>query len=175
MASPDIYDQLAKEPLSDLTVTQLNSGSKVTSIDSATIEYWRGPITLARILQSSRSYAHGLVIPEAGEIVVVPISAGEIGFIKPSGSEIWQVLGIVGTGVGGTATCNLFWFDGQSQVVIDSGQAFSTGGNQFTYSATVPVTSAQPMNLTNSLYLGIEETGAAQDAIFTVAVQKVSL
>jgi len=175
MARPDIYDQLAKEPLSDLTVTQLNSGSKVTAIDQATIDYWRGPITLARIVQSSRTYSHGIVIPEASGIEVIPIAAGETGFIKPSGSEVWTIQGIEGTGQGGAATCSLFYFDGISQVVIDSGQSFSTGGNDFEFSATPPITAAQPLTVTNSLYLAIAETGGAQAVIFNVAIHKVSL
>jgi hypothetical protein len=175
MARPDIYDQLAKEPLSDLTVTQLNSGSKVTAIDQATIDYWRGPITLARIVQSSRTYSHGIVIPEASGIEVIPIAAGEAGFIQPPGSQVWTIQGIEGTGQGGAATCSLSWFDGSSQVVIDSGQSFSTGGNDFEYSTTPPVTAAQPLTVTNSLYLAITETGGAQAVIFNVAIHKVSL
>ena len=67
MADPSIYDQLAKEALSELTVTQLNAGSSVTAIDQATVNYWKGPITLARILESSRTYAHGHIIPRVGE------------------------------------------------------------------------------------------------------------
>ena len=175
MVNPSIYDQLAKEPLSDLTVTQLNSGSSVTAIDQATIEYWRGPITLARIAQSSRTYAHGLPIPEASVIEVIPILAGESAVIQPSGSEVWTIQGIEGTGVGGAATCSLSWYDGSSEVVIDAGQSFSSGGNDFEYSTTPPITAAQPLTLTNSLYLKIAETGTSVAVIFNVAIHKVSL
>jgi len=175
MASPDIYDQLAKEPLSDLTVTQLNSGSKVTSIDSATIEYWRGPITLARILQSSRTYAWGMVIPESGGIETVAVPAGDVGLLRPEGSEIWQIQGIQGVGQGGTATGSIFWFNGSATVLIDSGQSFTTSGNNFDYSSTPPITGAQPLTITNSLYLSFQETGGANDVHFSIAYHKVSL
>ena len=175
MATPSIYDQLAKEPLSDLTVTQLNSGSSVTAIDEATIEYWRGPITLARIAQSSRTYAWGMVIPEAGNIQTVIVPAGDVGILRPEGSEIWQIQGIEGTGQGGSATGSLFWFNGSASVTIDSGQTFTTGGNNFDYSSTPPITGAQPMTITNSLYLSFAETGGAQDVHFNIAYHKVSL
>ena len=175
MADPSIYDQLAKESLSELTVTQLNSGSSVTAVDRATINYWKGPITLARILQSSRTYAHGLPIPEAGGIETVSVSAGETGLLKPTGTEVWRIQGIVGTGVGGTATASLFWFDGTSAVTIDSGQSFTTSGNNFAYPSSPPITGSQPLLLTNSLYLSFAETGAVNDVVFTVAYHKVSL
>lgn len=175
MASPDIYDQLAKEPLSDLTVTQLNSGSKVTSIDSATIEYWRGPITLARILQSSRTYAWGMVIPESGGIETVAVAAGDVGLLRPEGSEIWQIQAIQGVGQGGTATGSLLWSNGSATVLIDSGQSFTTGGNNFDYSSTPPITGAQPLTITNSLFLLFQETGTTNDVHFSIAYHKVSL
>ena len=176
MADPSIYDQLAKESLSDLTVTQLNAGSSVTAIDQATINYWKGPITLARILESSRTYSSGnLPIPEASKIETVIVAAGDSGLLQPTGSEIWMIQGIRGVGQSGTATASLFWFDGSSSVTIDSGQSFSTGGNDFEYSSTPPITGSQPLLLTNSLYLSFAETGGVNDVHFSIAYHKVSL
>ena len=175
MADPSIYDQLAKESLSDLTVTQLNAGSSVTAVDQANIDFWRGPITLARILQSSRTYAWGIPIPEAGGIETVTVSAGDSGLLRPTGTEVWMIQGISGTGGGGTGVGSVFWFDGTTSVVIDSGQNFTTAGSTFDYSATPPITGAQPLTITNSLYLSFAETGGAYDITFTVAYHKVSL
>jgi len=56
MAEPSIYDQLAKESFSDLTITQLNAGTSVTAVDQATISYWKGPLTLSRVLEASRKH-----------------------------------------------------------------------------------------------------------------------
>ena len=185
MADPSIYDQLAKESLSDLTVTQLNAGSSVTAVDQATIDYWRGPITLARILESSRTYAGGtLPIPEAGGIETVSVGKGESGLLRPTGTEVWMIQGIFGTGVAGTAVGSLFWFDGTNSVAIDSGQNFTTAGNNFqgitqmsggNQSSTPPLPGAQPLTITNSLYLSFAETGGTYDITFTVAYHKVSL
>ena len=176
MADPSIYDQLAKESLSDLTVTQLNAGSSVTAVDQANIDFWRGPITLARILESSRTYAGGtLPIPEAGGIETVSVGAGETGVLRPTGTEVWMIQGILGTGVAGTGVGSIFWFDGTNSVAIDVGQNFTTAGNNFDYSATPPITGAQPLTITNSLYLAFAETGGAYDITFTVAYHKVSL
>jgi len=176
MASPDIYDQLAKEPLSDLTITQLNAGSSVTAIDSATIDYWRGPITLARILESSRTYAGGVLpIPEASGIESVTVDAAGSGFVQPPGSEIWQIQGIQGTGQGGTATASIFWFNGSAFAKIDSSQPMTASGSTFDYSATPPITGAQPMIITNSLYLSFAEVGGTYAVEFSIAYHKLSL
>lgn len=173
MADPTIYDQLAKEPLSDLTITQLNAGSSVTSIDQATIEYWRGPITLARILESSRTYAGGtLVIPETGAIEVITITAGGDNYIKPTGTEIWAVKGMFGIGTGGAATVTLAVTDGTSVM-------------PFRFGMTIPQTgvvigmenlgSYGQLTLSNSLWWTFTETGGANDATIQLAYYKVSL
>lgn len=154
MASPDIYDQLAKEPLSDLTVTQLNSGSKVTSIDSATIEYWRGPITLARIMQSSRTYSHGLPIPNESAITSLVLADGAAGFFQPSGSELWLVQALKSD-----ETVSISLTDGSSFVLTNTGTAISPD---------------HPTYLTNSLYYAIAN-GSGSEATILLAYHKVGL
>jgi hypothetical protein len=172
MTSPDIYDQLAKEPLSDLTITQLNAGSSVTSIDSATIEYWRGPITLARILESSRTYAGGtLPIPETGAVVSVAVPAGDSEVLQPSGTELWTVKAIFGIATGGNATCRLSLYDGSSAVPFNSGITVATSGTIIDLNETI----SWPLILSNKLYLNLEETGGANPVTFFVAYYKVSL
>jgi len=172
MASPDIYDQLAKEPLSDLTITQLNAGSSVTSIDSATIEYWRGPITLARILESSRTYAGGtLPIPETGAILPVPVPGGSDASIQPSGTEMWSVKAIFAIASGGSATCTISLYDGSSVVPFNSGISVATSGTIIDLNETI----SWPLILSNKLYLQFQETGGANAVTFFVAYYKVSL
>ena len=140
MVEPSIYDQLAKESLSDLTVTQLNSGSSVTAIDLSTINYWKGPITLARILQSSRTYAHGLPMPETSSIEALAVPNASLGTIKPTGTEIWLVQAI-----DSDIQVTFSLFDGSTTVALQS----TATSNPF-----VPTS---PLYLTNNLYLQIYE------------------
>jgi hypothetical protein len=173
MASPDIYDQLAKEPLSDLTITQLNAGSSVTSIDSATIDYWRGPITLARILESSRTYAGGtLPIPETGAVAVVPVGAAADADVQPTGSEIWVIKAIHATAAGGSATCTLSLTDGITAVPFKGTFSVATGAGTI-----IDVNDAVdgPLFLSNALYLNINESGGANPAQFSLAYYKMGL
>jgi len=172
MADPSIYDQLAKEALSDLTVTQLNSGSSVTAVDQATINYWKGPITLARILESSRTYAHGLPIPETGAVYVTgQISPSESTTIQPPGTELWQIAGIMGVAATGTATINISWTDGSNDVLMISSQNIATTGTMIDINEKV----SAPFILSNSLYFDVEETSGNSALILKVAYYKVSL
>ena len=172
MADPSIYDQLAKESLSDLTVTQLNAGSSVTAVDQATINYWKGPITLARILESSRTYAGGtLPIPETGAIETVTITGGGDNTIRPTGTELWNIKAIFGIATGGAATVMMSYTDGVNAVPIKVGAAVATSGTAFDLNEI----SSVPFTLSNSLYLQITETGGANAVQFFVAYYKVSL
>jgi len=176
MVEPSIYDQLAKESFSDLTITQLNAGTSVTAVDQATISYWKGPLTLSRVLEASRTYAGGVLpIPEASGIETVVVDASGNGALQPPGSEVWQIQGIEGTGQGGTATASLFWITGSGAVKIDSSQPMTATGSTFDYSATPPITGAQPMVITNSLYLSFAEIGGSFAVNFNIAYHKLSL
>jgi hypothetical protein len=154
MVEPSIYDQLAKESLSDLTITQLNSGASVTAVDAATLNYWRGPITLHRIAGSSRTYPHGLPIPEASAVESVTVADSAVGTIKPQGSEIWLIQAL-----SSDAEVSLALFDGTSSVLLFAGTAF------------IPT---QPVYLTPTLYLSIAN-GSGGSADVNLAYHKVSL
>ena len=171
MADPSIYDQLAKESLSDLTVTQLNAGSSVTAVDQATINYWKGPITLARILESSRTYAHGLPIPETGAVTQVAVAGGADSDLQPTGSELWVIKSIFAIATGGEATCNVSLYDGSSSVPIRVGISVSTSGGPIDLNETV----SWPLHVSNSLYLNFAETGGSNAVTFFVAYFKVGL
>ena len=172
----DIYDLLASQDVSVTTLTQLDSAIKNTTIDRTNTKFWNGPITVYRTIESSRTYPHGIVIPEVSTIGTVSMAPGESATLQPPDSEVWHIKGIVGTGVGGTATCSISWTDGTTSVNIDNGQSMTTSGlSQFIYSATPPMTGSQPLTITNSLYLEFEETGGAQGVIFQIAYHKVSL
>jgi hypothetical protein len=168
MADPSIYDQLAKESFSDLTITQLNAGTSVTAVDQATIEYWKGPITLARILESSRTYAGGtLPIPETGHIQTEDVAASNFVAFQPSGTEVWQVLGIQATASSGTPTINIELTDGANVCLIHSGTTSTTASNFNPFEA--------PFTISNTLYLAATNTHVSDDANVAIAYSKVSL
>ena len=172
MADPSIYDQLAKESLSDLTVTQLNAGSSVTTVDQATINYWKGPITLARILESSRTYAGGtLEIPETGSITTVTVTAGGDNTLQPTGTELWRIKAIYAIATGGAATVMLSYTDGTSAVPIKVGASVATSGTLFDLNELTSV----PFTLSNSMYLSFTETGGVNPVTFSIVYFKVSL
>jgi len=94
MADPSIYDLLAKQSISDLTVANLNSATKHSAIDPVNIEFWSGVITVARAMEESRTMAHGLPIPESGTVHIETIADSAAATIAPEGTEGWQVLHI---------------------------------------------------------------------------------
>ena len=171
MAEPSIYNQLAKESLSELTVTQLNSGSSVTAVDRATVNYWKGPITLSRIVQSSRTYPWGLEIPETGAITTVDVPAGDSDTLQPTGTEIWRIKAIYAIATGGTATITMGYTDGALVVPIKVGASVTTSGTIFDLNELTSV----PFSITNALYLTFMETGTTNPVQFFVVYYKVSL
>ena len=154
MADPSIYDLLSKKQLSEVTVSLLNSASKVSYVDDKSVGFWAGPITLQRILEASRTYSWGLPIPELGAVSQVSISDSSSSSFQPSGTEVWRVQLMAGSGA-------LVW-------------SLNDGSNQAIYfSGTDPV---KPDNLflTNSLYL--TATNSSGDTVTAqVAYHKVGL
>jgi hypothetical protein len=181
MADASIYDQLAKESFSDLTITQLNTGTSVTAVDQASVNYWKGPLTLSRVLQASRTYAGGtLPIPESGSIVAAVIAAGDNVIIQPSGTEIWRMSGMSMISSGSAATVALAFFDGTTFQYIKTGISTSTSAAAPTiigaYGATSDVeVLSLPLLISNSKYLVVFETGGSVDVALTYSYDKMSL
>lgn len=94
MSGPSIYDLLAQQDVSDLTVANLNKAAENTAIASRNVEFWSGIITVARALQESRTYAHGLPIPELGAVLGNELADGANETFTPTGTEIWRVQAI---------------------------------------------------------------------------------
>ena len=94
MAGPSIYDLLAQQNISALTQAQLNQATQSTAITDKNVEFWSGIITVARALAESRTYAHGLVIPETGDVLGNAIDDGADETFIPTGTEIWAIQNI---------------------------------------------------------------------------------
>lgn len=95
MSDPSVYDYLAKQNISELTVENLNSMTKVSAIDPSNLEFWAGVITVSRALEHSRTFPHGLPIPGTSTIETTTIADGASGYFGPNNNEeIWLLQGI---------------------------------------------------------------------------------
>jgi hypothetical protein len=156
MPSPDIYNQLSGVLIDDATVAQLDY-TRNTYVDTKSIKYWQGIITISKILEASRTYAHGLPVPEVSAVKSALVLLGQPDAFIPSGSEIYLIQSIFNTG--GTVT--LVLSDG---VTTSELKSLATGAS---YQPTAP------LYLTNSLYLAMSaESG---DCTVNIAYHKVSL
>jgi hypothetical protein len=89
--SISIYEQFVGSKLSEVTAANVDKITKRTYVDSDNLEFWKGVITVSKIIQDSRTYAHGLPIPEASGIETVTVADAGTGTIKPPGTEIWLI------------------------------------------------------------------------------------
>jgi hypothetical protein len=172
MVNPSIYDQLAKESFSALTITQLNAGTSVTAVDQATIDYWKGPLTLARVLEASRTYAGGtLPIPESGTIETIELAAGASNLFQPTGSEIYRIKSIHTQATGGAGACQISYADGTTTTPFKDQFVVATAGTLVDLNTYAD----GPVDLSNALYLMLTETGGANAITIKIAYFKVSL
>ncbi len=170
MPERSIYEQLTGVKVDDTTIEQLDF-TKNSFIDTKSIEYWKGVITISKILDASRTYPHGFPIPETGAVTQVAVAGGADGDLQPTGTELWVIKSIFGVANVGAATCNISLYDGTSSVPIRVGVSVATSGTIIDLNETV----SWPLHLSNSLYLNFAETGGANAVTFFVAYFKVSL
>ena len=169
----DAYDYLATSKVSELTVAQLEQSLENSFLNKSNIEFWKGPITMHRLLEVSRTYPWGIAIPEQSAIFVPddPAGAGGTLTIRPPGTEVWNIKAIRGFGIGGSATTTISYEDGTSILNLRVGDTIAQTGTPYDMNTN----NDGPVVLTNSLYLTIEETGASYGITVMVAYNKVSL
>jgi len=167
----DLYDYLATSKVSEVTVAQLEQSLENSFINKSNIEFWKGPITVHRLLEVSRTYPWGLPIPEAGAIgAYIVLAAPDEGTdIQPPGTEIWDIKHIRAFGQGGTATGTIAFDDGTLTADIIVAASIPATGANFDLNNTV----SSPLLITNSLYLKVTETGGAYPMQVVVAYQVV--
>ena len=171
---PDIFGYLATTKISGITTELLDDSTKNSYAAKKNVPFWKGPISIWATVRASRTYPGALPIPEASGIALVSMAPGESAVLQPPGTEIWHVKAIMGTGVGGSANGSIVWYDGTSEVQLDT-QTFTTSGNNFTDDTNFPITWSEPMVITGSLYFKFEETASSNGLLFSVAYHKVSL
>ena len=112
---PTIFELLASQQASATTVTQLDSATKNTFIDSTNIDFWSGMIGVAEMMNKSRTFAHGIPIPESGAVFTTALADSASVQLKPtaSASEVWRVENVT------PDSCTVMLSDGTSTSVID--------------------------------------------------------
>jgi len=152
-----LYDYLVTTQISEVDIEQLDAASKNTFINESNIEFWRGPITVSKVIEASRTYPHGLPIPAVSGVEAVTVDNGATGSAKPTGSEIWQVQAI-----DSTASVVYSLFDGTTAVPLIASASAD------------PFIPSSPLFLTPTLYL-IIGNGSGGEATVGIAYHKVSL
>ena len=137
-----LYDQLATQKVSETTAAQLNASAKDTYIQRENVDFWAGPITVQRILET-RGYFSGLPIPELSAVEVLTVEDSATGFMKPEGTQIWSVQGI------DVDNCAIALTDGTNFVNFASDSGYISRARN-------------PIYLTNTLYFAFSNASGSQ-------------
>jgi hypothetical protein len=165
--APDVYDRLKSTQIEGLSITQLNAATKDSFIEQDNVQFWGQAITLDRALESSRTYAHGLPIPEASAIVSQAIDAGNYYDLQPDGTQEFQILALSVTAAGGTDVGQVYLTDGSANVLMHAGATSTAESSFFPFEA--------PFTITNTLYLRLLNTSGSNAMTFKVGYNKVSM
>ena len=165
--APDVYDRLKTTQVNELTVNNLDSSTKESFIEASNVKLWGQSITLNRTLEASRCYPNGLIIPETGSIDSEGVAATEFQDFQPSGTEIWQVIGLSVTSDSGTPTVQVFLTDGSSFCLMHSSAVATTGTSMFPFEA--------PFTISKTLYLRVVNMDGSIDVTANLAYSKVGL
>jgi len=156
--------------LQNLTTTDLDAVLGSSSLAPGVVSQLEQGILAADAMSAQRAYCFGLPIPEAGSIVSVSVDAGSSSNIRPEGSELWQVTGMEGTGVLGSATIDIMWFDETQTVLMVSQKTLAVTGTMIDLNEKV----SSPFILSNSLFLVVANS-AINAAEIKIAYHVVSL
>lgn len=157
-----VYDYLATTQVDDATITQLEQALRNSFIRQESRTLWSSALQLAAAMRDSRTYPHGLPIPEGGAVVA---TEGTNATVQPSGSGLYAVEAIsVLNESGGAADVTLSMYDGSDGAVLHTEQI--ADGN------TAVISLSKPLHLSNSLYLLM---GSTQTVTISVAYHAVSL
>jgi len=165
--APDVYDRLKSTQIEGLSITQLNAATKDSFIEQDNVQFWGQAITLDRALESSRTYAHGLPIPEGSAVVSQAIDAGNYYDLQPDGTQEFQILALSVTASGGTDVGQVYLTDGSTNVLMHSGST-STAESSF-------MSLESPFIITNTLYLRLLNTSGSNTMTFKVGYNKASM
>ena len=147
----DLYDYLATSKVSEVTVAQLEQALENSFINKSNIEFWKGPITVNRLLEVSRTYpGAGMPIPEESVIASNPVGAGESVVLQPSGTQIFHVTGIEVTAAAGTPEVSVLNFNGSASCMLHSGTSSTNAASFFPWESVFPITPTNYLRVDNS-------------------------
>jgi hypothetical protein len=92
--SSSVYDLLTGIQIDGLTTGELDFITKTTFVDSTNTDFWGPLLQLSHVLKASRTYSHGLPIPESGAVVGNEIDDGSDATFIPTGTEVWAIQNI---------------------------------------------------------------------------------
>ena len=145
MPTRSIYDLLTGQTVSQATLANLDSATGRSYLDSKSIEFWRGIISVQKIIEASRTYPHGLGIPELSKVnATAPSTTGST---QPSGTEVFKVQSISFTNnSAGTATISVSLDTGAGSSLIQNSITVAAGA-----SGALPLNF--PLEINNAVYL----------------------
>jgi len=151
---PSVYDYLKTTKIDDLRIAQLDSSAKNSFTNKSSIDLWSAVITLNRTLEASRTYAHGLSIPELSAVDSNVIAHEASALVQPSGTEVWRIQSITSS-----ADMTVSLYDGTTYTTIQTGTTPIVYGNLF---------------INNTLYISIANASGSP-AMCNIAYHKVGL
>jgi hypothetical protein len=156
MLEATLYDYLLGTKISEVTIANLDNAVKESFVNQSSINFWKGPITVSKVLESTRTYPHGIAIPSASSCESASVDDASLGTMKPTGTEVWRVQAI-----DSNHAVTYALFDGSVSVPISGATAD-------------PYIPQSPIYLTPTLYLTIAN-GSGSTATVNLAYHKVSL
>jgi len=167
----DLYDYLATSKVSEVTVAQLEQSLENSFINKSNIEFWKGAITVQRLMEVSRTYPHGLPIPEASTVATISIDPLGEGYIQPTGTEVWEIMHIRAAGMGGSATATISWTDGATDSEVNVAASIPAAGTNVELNGSI--SGSRPVTITG--YIKVRETAGNFGIQLIVAYHKLSL
>jgi hypothetical protein len=164
---PDIFGYLATTQISGITAALLDDSTKNTYANKSNVQFWKGPITIWRAVEASRTYPHGIPIPESGTCVAQTVGAGESETFQPTGTEVWEVIGLAIQAAAGTPAVTISLTDGVTPCPMHAGASSTNASSFFPFEA--------PFTISNTLYLMIFNADGANAVTATLAYSKVGL
>jgi len=158
--------------LEDLTAAQMSSVLGTTTLTPATVDALVQAAIVSQGMTAQRTYANGnLPVPEAGSIFFEEVGALGVVTLRPTGSQIWELTAVRGFGDGGTCTTATAYEDGTSSLIFRPSDSIAQAGTNYDFNSNI----SAPIQLTNSLYMTITETGGANGLRIQAAYMVVSL
>ena len=157
--------------LDELTSAEMSSVLGTTTLTPATQDALVQAAIVSQGLSAQRTYANGnLPIPEQSAIFTATANPLETIAIQPPGTEVWEIKAIRGFGVGGSCTTSLGYEDGANILTLRAADTIAASGTGYDLNTL----NDGPIELTNSLYITVQETGGAFGLIIMAAYNKVS-